>query len=556
LRAFIDLLNTWIWGVPAALPWLVCFLVGSGFYVTCRLGFLQLKLVGHAVRVIRGDYDVAEDEGDINHFQALSTALSATVGIGNIAGVATAIHYGGPGAVFWMWVSAFFGMALKFTECTLAVKYRTFDSQGFTTGGPMLYIAQLGSRFKPVALLFAAGGVLASFGTGNLAQANTVAVSAASEFGMSAEVVGVAMAVMVGLTILGGIRRIAWVSSRIAPLMVAVYVLGAMTVLILNPMATLEAFMTILRSAFNPQASIAGSVVGAFGTTMLWGVKRGLYSNEAGQGSSPIAHAAAKTDQPVREGVVAMLEPLIDTLIICSMTALVIIATGVWDRKFTSELPVAHMSPVPAAALDVSSPTNSAAQNLSLVLAKGRSMTGVEGRADAGKQGKIAFIAADSLVDEPMLVQSDGTPYTGDFRYDPGTGNFEPKGLRVEGQMLLNSSALTGEAFRRGLPEWSGNLGGLIVAISVFLFALSTIVSWSYYGDRCVTYLFGDRFVMPYRLTYSALVFVGATQALEVIWAFGDVALGLMTIPNLFAVLLLVGRVVKDKQAYVKSMSL
>jgi len=551
LKVFVDHANTLLWGTPAMAPALIVLLLGAGVYMTARLGFIQIRRLKHAFMVVAGKFDDPAHAGDISHFQALSTALSATVGIGNIAGVATAIHYGGPGALFWMWLTAILGMALKYAECTLSLHYRTFDDDGNAAGGPMYYIERgLGAKWKPMAILFAFAGVVASFGGGNMNQANTVAVSAASDFGWDSTVVGLVCAAVVGVVIIGGIHRIAAVSSKLAPGMAAVYVAGALGVIAFNLGEVPAAFATIVQSAFNPQASLGGSVVGVFSVTLLWGVKRGLFSNEAGQGSAPIAHAAAKTDEPVREGVVAMLGPLIDTLIICTMTGLAIVTTGVWDDKFDSELAFGEAQAVVAQDMSAS---GSEFDKLTAALdaRDGASESPVTVTVRAGKQSTLAFIGRDGLVEQPLLLDRDGQPWSGSLSYVAATGAFTGAELpdALSGKMLLNSSALTARAFKKGLSPL-GDWGNLLVTLSVFLFAISTMISWSYYGDRCVTYLWGAKYVLPYRLVFTLFVFIGAVSALELVWAYGDLALGLMAFPNLLAILLLSPKVLEITREY------
>ena len=551
IKSGVDLLSSFIWSFPEQLPWLVVLLLGTGLFITARTGFIQLRKIGHAIAVVSGKYDDPNDEGDISHFQALSTALSATVGVGNIAGVATAIHYGGPGAIFWMWVTAFFGMALKYAECTLAVHYRVFDDEGYAAGGPMYYMERgLGPSWKPLAVLFAGSAAVCSFATGNMNQANTVAVSATTEFGAAPWMVGVVVAVFVGAVIIGGIRRIASVSSTLAPSMAILYVTAALIILLLNADKVPASFGLIISSAFNPSASVGGSVAGILTVSLLWGVKRGLFSNEAGQGSAPIAHAAARTDEPVREGVVAMLEPMIDTLIVCTMTALVIICTGVWDEKLPGKLGLNEISAVPARMLAASESGTTeyarlAAAEAQVATEKPAKMTVA---VEAGKQTEVEFIGRNGLVESPIILQG-GQPYSGQLTYDPVSGAFTPTDIEVSGNMLKNSSALTAAAFKRGLSPLFGG-GNYIVTLCVFLFALSTMISWSYYGDRCVTYLFGGAWVTAYRLIYVVFSFLGCILALEMVWAFGDLALGIMSIPNLFAVLLLSPKLMEITRSY------
>ncbi len=418
-------------------------LLGVGVYLTLRLGFVQLTGFKHSINVVRGKYATQQDKGDVSHFQALSTALSATVGTGNIAGVATAISLGGPGALFWMWVTAFLGMATKFTESTLALKFREIDQHG-VAGGPM-YTLLHGLKMKRTALFFAGFAVIASFGIGNLVQVNSVVdglVFIEPEIKNYSWLVGVLMALLVGMVILGGVKRIAKVASTIVPFMAIVYISVAMIVLINEYQQIPAAISTIFNHALNPWA-VGGAAVGE---AIRWGVARGLFSNEAGLGSSPMAHAAATTNEPVREGLVAMLEPFVDTLVICSMTGLAIVVTG-------------------------------------------------------------AYITA-------------------------------PEGVV--------GASLTAYAFSQSI----GDVGAIIVGGSLALFAFSTIIAWSYYGDRSVKFIFGEKAVLPYRIIYIILIVVGAIVPLQLVWNIADVTNILMAIPNLIALLLLSALVKKMKNEY------
>tara|TARA_A100001037_G_C15123555_1_gene625052 strand:- start:461 stop:2038 length:1578 start_codon:yes stop_codon:yes gene_type:complete len=478
-----------IWSFPSkrAVPLMVLALVGTGIYATVRLGFPQIQYLRHGIDVTRGIYDNPDDEGDLNHFRALTTALSATVGIGNIAGVATAIYYGGPGALFWMWVTAFFGTTLKYAECTLSLKYREMDALGKTAGGPMYTIENgLGKNWRWMAVAFAAFAVICSFATGNAIQSFTVSDQIYSEVsgivgnshflttkhelwaGFEVSILqcinGVIMAAIVGMVIIGGISRIGNVTGYLAPVMALVYIVSASLIIIANIDKISESFGLIFSMAFNPPATIAGTGGGIL-MTMLWGIKRGLYSNEAGQGSAAIAHSTAKTKHSVREGAVAMLGPYIDTLIICTMTGLVIISTGAWmHTEF------------------------------------------------------FVKITASSM-DEFNAALSIGV---------------------YQGRELFNSSLLTSFAFKEGLA-FIISFGDKIVTVSVLLFAISTAIAWSFYGNRSAVYLFGEKAIMPYLWVYVFFVFVGGIAELEAIWAFGDAALGIMTFPNLISIVLLTG---------------
>lgn len=311
-------------------------LIPTGIYFAFKLRFLNITKLGHAVNVVRGIYDSKEAKGDVNHFKALTTALSATVGTGNIVGVALAIYLGGPGAVFWIWVTGFLGMMLKYAEVTLAQKYRKFNSDGSVSGGPMYYMEfglkdKIGKWAKVLAVVFASATILCSLGTGNMAQSNSMSDAMFTSYQIPTWISGLSITFLVLLVVIGGIKRIADVTSRLVPFMAVVYILATIAVLIGMYDQIPAAFAMIVSDAFTGTAAAGGFVGSTFIMTLMWGVRRGLFSNEAGQGSAPIAHAAARTKFPAREGIVALLEPMIDTIIICTMTALMIIVTGAWQ---------------------------------------------------------------------------------------------------------------------------------------------------------------------------------------------------------------------------------
>lgn len=315
---------------------LLIMLVPTGLYFAFKFKFLHITKFAHSIKVIRGKYDKIEDAGDINHFRALTTALSATIGTGNIVGVALAIYYGGPGALFWMWVTGFLGMILKFVECTLSFKYRKINEDGSASGGPMYYMElglkdKLGPFAKVLAVIFAGAAILCSMGTGNMAQSNSMADVMQTNYGIPPLISGILITSLVLLVVVGGIKRIAEVTSKLVPFMAVMYCLSAIVVIALSYKQIPSAFAMIISDAFTGTAATGGFIGSAFIMTLTWGVRRGLFSNEAGQGSAAIAHAAAKTEHPVREGLVASVGPFIDTLIICTMTALVVILTGAWD---------------------------------------------------------------------------------------------------------------------------------------------------------------------------------------------------------------------------------
>ena len=422
----LDRIDAALWG-----PVTIGLLFGTGFLLTVAVRGVQVRRFGYAWTLISGRYDDPGDPGEITHFRALSAALSATIGTGNIAGVGTAVAMGGPGAVFWMWVTAVFGMALKYGECLLSLHFRTVHADGTVSAGPMYYLEK-GLGQKWLGVLFALFAAVASFGIGNMVQANSVAEPVHTYLGVPKPVTGLVIGGLVFAVIVGGIKRIGQVASKLVPFMALFYVLGSLWVIVTHAEAVPAAFARIFQDAFTGAAASGGFAGAAVAQAIRFGVARGVFSNEAGLGSAPIAHGAARTEEPVREGLVAMLGPFIDTIVICSMTALVIIITGV------------HTS---------------------------------------GETGAV----------------------------------------------------LTARAFDAGLP----GIGGYIVAFGIIFFAFSTAISWSYYGDRAVEYLFGPtlgpRLVMPYRILFCILLPVGASLKLAVVWTLSDITNALMAWPNLVA---------------------
>jgi len=547
LNNILEQISGLVWGLPMA-----GLLVLTGVVLTLRMLFVQVRGFAHGVGVASGKYDDPAHKGELTHFQALSAALSATIGIGNIAGVAIAIYYGGPGAIFWMWISAFFGMAIKYSECTLAIKYRKIEPDGNILGGPMYFI-QLGMHkyFRPLAYMFAFCTAFAALGSGNMAQSNTLAQSVVralriepestvavsdissdmirseiTEFNLSLEQaratnieedllhfhdvldrlervrmaavtdetgsrhlyhalavplntetdgheyrlaigndplepdamtlvrigpvaewrwgIGIILALMVAAVIIGGIRRIGHVASVLVPFMSVVYVASALMVVFLKADQIIPAFELIFYHAFNPTAIVGGSATGAtIMMTISWGLRRGLFSNEAGQGSAAMAHSTAKVEEPVREGLVAMLGPFIDTIVICTMTALVIITSGQWASG-------------------------------------------------------------------------------------------------------LNGAALTMSAFDAALPGY----GEWMVVVGIVLFAFSTVVAWSYYGEKGIEYLLGKRAKLPYKWLFVLFTLLGARLDLVAVWSYADTANGLMAVPNLIALIVLSGVVVRVTRKY------
>ena len=446
LEDFLVWFDGIIWGPFVLIP----LLLGTGIWLTIRLRGVQFtKLFPALTLAFLRRSDGSEEEGDVSHYQALATALAATVGVGNIAGVATAIHLGGPGALFWMWVSAIFGMAAKYSEAYMGVRFRTMDAKGEVSGGPQYYLQRAipGGLGKFLALFFAVAAVVASFGIGNMSQSNSVAAAMHDTFGISPTLVGIVLAVMTALVLLGGIKSISRVTSAFVPFMIIFYVVAGAVVLAINFRGIIPALGLVFTDAFTGTAAVGGFAGAAMAQAIQFGIARGIFSNESGMGSAAIVAAAAKTKHPVRQGLVSMTQTFIDTIIVVSMTGLVILTTGVWRE---------------------------------------------------GKTG----------------------------------------------------AALTADGFSTGLP---GNWGGIIVALSLIFFAYSTVLGWAYYGERNVERLVGVKGVLPYRLIFSAVVFVGATMELATVWTFSDIANGLMAIPNLIGLLICSGLIARETKAYLSA---
>ena len=437
IEKFLTTAADLIWGPP-----LLILLIGTGIYLTFRLTFIQLRLLPYSLKQVFSRRHDKKAEGDISQFQALMTAMAATVGVGNIVGVASAVVAGGPGAIFWMWLAGFFGMATKYSEAILAVKYRVKDSNGLMAGGPMYYLEH-GLKQKWLGVLFAIFGALAAFGIGNGTQAKAVADVMSSTFEVPHYVTGIALVIFGALVILGGIKSIGRVTAFFVPIMALFYFIAGAIVMVLNFEQVPAAFGLIFSDAFTGQA-VAG---GAIGTVIRFGVARGLFSNEAGLGSAPIAAAAARTDFPGRQALVSMTQVLFDTLIVCSITGVTIVMSNKWQDK------------------------------------------------------------------------------------------------------SIDAGALTAQAF----GSFLGDIGPILVSIGLVFFATSTILGWSYYGEKCFQYLFPNRAaVLAYRVIFVAFIFVGATASLDLVWILADVLNGLMAIPNLIGLLGLSGVVILETKRFKK----
>ncbi|HEM2778376.1 TPA: sodium:alanine symporter family protein [Streptococcus suis] len=432
-------INNLVWGPP-----LLLLLVGTGVYFTLRLGVFQIGKLPTAFRLIFSSDQ--SGQGDVSSFAALCTALAATVGTGNIVGVATAITTGGPGALFWMWVAAFFGMATKYAEGFLAIKYRTKDANGQAAGGPMHYITLgMGQKWKPLAIFFAISGVLvALLGMGTFSQVNSIASSMSASFGLAPQLVSIVTAISIAFFIFGGIEKISDVSTKIVPFMAILYILASLIVLVVHWNELLPTLGLVLKSAFSPAAAVGGFVGATVKEAIQRGIARGVFSNESGLGSAPIAAAAAKSDNPVEQGLISMTGTFIDTIIICTLTGLTILVTGQWS---------------------------------------------------------------------------------------------------IEG---LEGAPLTQAAFATVF----GNTGSIALTISLVLFAFTTILGWSYYGERCIEFLFGTKSILPYRLVFVTMVALGGFLKLDLIWTIADIVNGLMAPPNLIALLALSPVIIKETRQY------
>lgn len=518
--------------------WFVPLLLGTGVFFTFYLKFPQIRYFGFALKVVRGKFDKKDDQGDTSHFQALTTALSGTVGTGNIAGVAFAIHLGGPAALFWMLATAMVGMTTKFVEVTLSHKYREKISDGSMSGGPMYFMKNADFRLfgnkvnlKWVGIMFAFATVLSSFGTGSLPQINSISNSMFSSFGIDKMLTGGILAILLGVVIIGGIKRIASITEKLVPFMAVVYIIGAFSVIIFNYQNIVPSFISIFSEVFSGSAAVGGFLGASISFAISRGVNRGLYSNEAGQGSAPIAHASAKTNEPVSEGLVAILEPFIDTIIICTITGLVLLSSGVWNEKHENTFAQADLIFLDKVYTedkeeDVKDLFNYLNGNSGISMYSGN-IDVIDGR----HSNEISILHARSLAEDILFYNNDEEVFNGTLNIVDGKLQND---LIVKGKSLVHSAPLTAIAFDRG---FFGNYGNYIVSIGLLLFAFSTAISWSYYGDRAMTFLFGAGSVVYYRVIYVIGFFVASFADTTVIWNVSLITIALMTVPNLIGLL-------------------
>lgn len=624
-----------VWNYPV-----VGLCLFSGLFFTLRMSFVQLRCLPHALMLLWGKYDNPKEKGEITHFQALSAALSGTIGLGNIAGVAVAIAMGGPGAVLWMWVVAFFGMATKFVECALGTIYRDIDADGRCHGGPMHYITKgLGPQWKPMAVFFAICCAIGCFGFANMFQGNQVAAALNRYYGVPDWVVGFVLTFGVGLTIIGGIHRIGAVAGKIVPFMCVSYVVAALFVCFVNIDKLPMAFALIISDAFTGQAA-AGGVVGS---VIIIGVRRAVFSNEAGLGSAPIAHAAVKTDYPIREGIVASVGPLIDTILVCSATAAVIILAGNFGtERFEAIDAVSLSSPLPSslklgngwALRDTEIPPAHSRLQSFRDSHTALAFTGTEASSTRTAPLKVYQAPGKALIEKNLrngrrhvadglrfschhphssahyveVLDQTGavvgrlpvSPDGGTYSAVPKTGGeavpwmhispcsqdgewhshvieFTPafqrkirRGAERLGSLQLNFDAqagggawyidrpqavkgLTGiDLTSASFDTFFQGFGGFFISLAVCFFSYSTMVTWFYYGETAVLYVFGPRIILPFRLAYCSVAFLGCIVQLSVVLSFSDLMSGLMVIPNTIAILLLSPVVVKESQRYFK----
>lgn len=602
LNSLFATLAGYVWNYPVVG---LCLL--AGIFFTLRLGLIQFRAFGHALGLVTGKYDKDGQHGEISHFQALSAALSGTIGLGNIAGVAIAIGLGGPGSVLWMWGAGFLGMATKYVECALGTHYRKTNAHsGEVHGGPMYYIQHgLGEKWKPMAIFFGVCALIASFGIGNTFQSNQASAALASSFHLPVWAIGLALAVLVALVIIGGIRRIGKVASLLVPMMCIIYLFGAVAICLLNLDKIPQVFAVIFEDAFSGRAAAGGAV----GTVIIWGIRRAIFSNEAGLGSAPIAHSAVRTDYPISEGIVALLEPFIDTLIVCSATALVIIISGNFGSHVyqpvnnaiisfeTAEAPLAtpehwtvtnrNIPPETTPFLDnqhgdyalafTGAGNTKGSLTLPSISLEGKNAPTMIRFYVYRESGNLAVDVLDSRQNviktvslgekrlkgeviyapvpdtwNPVLIPIDNAILTSPaektvtlrFRPEQETANWMID--RIEPVHKLEGIDLTTNAF----DKFFHGFGLFFVSIAVVFFAFSTMITWSYYGEVAAYYVFGPKSVLPYKLVFIVMVFVGSIANLHLIVNFSDFMLGLMVVPNIIAITLLSPQVVKWTKDY------
>jgi AGCS family alanine or glycine:cation symporter len=541
INDFLVMLDAYIGGHP----WFVFLLLGTGVFFTIYLGFPQFRYFRHSIDVVRGKYDHHLDIGDTSHFQALATALSGTVGTGNIAGVALAIHLGGPAALFWMLVTAAIGMCTKMVEVSISHKYRDILPDGTVSGGPMYYMkkrlnikTKSGKVIKTGAVIgafFAVATVLSSFGTGSLPQINSISNSVFATFGIKHVITGAILSFILALIIIGGIKRIAKVTEKLVPGMAIFYFIGALFVIGTNYQNIIPSIVSLFSTVFTGTAAAGGFMGASIAFAINRGVNRGLFSNESGQGSAPIAHSAARAPEPVSEGMVAILEPFIDTIIICTLTGLVVLSSGVWTEKIDNQFQSADMI-----FLNQQYDENNSDQKQVVMdfIREGKKIPLFSGELEIAEGlmvNPITLISSRSVA-EDFTFSDNKSPYSGKINVVEGKWQPPTQTITVTGKSLIHSAQLTTEAFSRSIL---GGWGRYIVSIGILLFAFSTAISWSYYGDRALTYLFGPKYVIYYRIVFVIAFFIASFTDTTIIWSLSYITIALMTVPNLIGLWIL-----------------
>ena len=517
--------------------WFPAFLIGSGIFFTIYLGFPQIKYFAHGWRILSGKYVKPGTEGETTPFQALTTALSGTIGTGNIGGVALAIFLGGPAAIFWMWVVAFLGMTTKFVEVTLAHKYREKLADGSIAGGPMFYIEN-GLNMKWLAVIFSVCLLMMCIGTGNMPQINNIALVMNDTFDIPKWLTGLVLAILLWMVIIGGIKRIAQIASKLVPFMAFWYILGALAVIIGNYENIIPSLKLIFVHVFSPAAAVGGFLGASVAAALTRGVNRGLYSNEAGQGSAPIAHATSKTENPIEEGMVSILEPFIDTIVVCTLTGLVILSSGVWNQKFENQFEASAMDYLKGSYSETSSEEDLITlRNYYYERNENIEFTGELNVSEGVLTSEdVTLMHNRSFAEETTYKDREtNQSFSGVISVEEGK-IINPGDFIIEGKSLLRSADLTGKAFTKSV---FGDYGQYIVAFGLLLFAFSTVIAWSYYGDRATAHLFGEGWILYYRIVYVGAFFIAAVVDTKIIWDIATVIGPIATIPNLIALILL-----------------
>jgi len=520
--------------------WFPALLIGTGIFFTAYLGFPQFRFFAHGWRIVTGKGPKNEADGETSPFEALTTAMSGAVGTGNIGGVALAIWIGGPAAIFWMWITAIFGMTTKFVEVTMAHKYRTTLSDGSISGGPMYYIEKSFNK-RWAGVLFAGLMMICAIGSGNMPQINNIASVLDSTFSIPKLATGLILGSMLWLIISGGIKRIAKIASKLVPFMAVIYFGGALVVVVENYQNIIPSFHSIFSQVFSGSAATGGFLGASFAMSLKLGVARGLYSNEAGQGSSPIAHASAKTEHSVEQGMVSILEPFIDTIVVCSVTALVILSSGAWIQKYENTFERSSMA---IFAGEYNESNENDVEELGKYILDARKFTnnttGVKNFSGSliVEEGQVLqqeiTIFHNNSIAEDVTFYKNGKTFSGNMEIT--NGEIKDSSIVVEGKSLIHSAELTSKAFGSGVL---GNYGEYIVAIGLLLFAFSTAIAWSYYGDRSTAYIFGEGAVSWYRVIYVVCFIAAAVIDTTVVWNIAYVVVALVTIPNLLALFVL-----------------